>query len=161
MEMLTAEEPESINEKVKVLGKEIDELEASLIGTKDKYEWLKTKSAIKDKDIERSFLIEKQRCSQAVKQYFDENPDVLEAVPECPICLEKQWDPVSNTVLYICCGKSICTECNERGGSILNTCPLCRSLNPTSIAGDDEVSSLLISIVAGDCGESLRLQLTE
>lgn len=139
MEMLTAEEPESIDEKVKALGKEIDELEATLpvLGKENKYEWLKMKSAIKDKDIERSFLIEKQRCSQAVKQYFDENPDVLEAVPDCPICLEKQWDPVSDTVLFICCGKSICAECDERGGSILDTCPLCRS---PSIAEDEEAT---------------------
>ena len=72
-------------------------------------EWWQIKTDIKDRDIERMVQLEKKRCDDVVKEYFEENPHVLEAVPECPICLEKMWHG-STTVRYVCCGKHICVK---------------------------------------------------
>ena len=86
-------EEESADAKIERLTTEIDELKASLTGGVPEWsdEWIKIKTDIKDKDTKRLLLIEKKRCDDVVKEYFEENPHVLEAVPECPICFEKIW----------------------------------------------------------------------
>lgn len=126
------EEDESADAKIKRLANEINELETSLVGvTEGSTMWFKVKTSIKDRDIERLVLLEKKRCDDVVREYFEENPDVLEAVPECPICLEKMFD-FNGTVRYVCCGKLVCRKCDAQGGVALNVCPLCRGHAPES-----------------------------
>ena len=126
------EEEESADAKIERLVTEIEELKASLIGVKElSAEWFRIKTDIKDRDIEGLLLLEKKRCDGVVKKYFEENPHVLEAAPECPVCLEKMWDSIV-AVRFVCCGKLICNKCNSQGGSVLNTCPLCRGEAPSS-----------------------------
>ena len=134
------EDQEGPDAKIKCLAEEIDELEASLVGVPEASKaWFKVKTSIKDRDIERLILLEKKRCDDVVREYFEENPDVLEAVPECPICLEKMFD-YNGTVHYVCCGKAGCKKCESRGGVALNVCPLCRGHVPHSM---DEYTSIL------------------
>ena len=131
-------EEETADAKIERLVTEIDELKASLIGVPEMSdEWFRIKTDIKDRDIERLILIEKKRCDGVVEEYFKENPHVLEAVPECPICLEKMWD-LYMAVRYVCCGKLICKKCDVQGGDALLTCPLCRGKAP----GSAEITSI-------------------
>ena len=126
-------EEETPDAKIERLATEIEELKASLIGVPElSDEWFRIKTDIKDRDIERLLLIEKKRCDGIVKEYFEENPHVLEAVPECPVCLEKMW--ASNASLrYVCCGKRICEKCDSQGGDAFgSSCPLCRGEAPES-----------------------------
>ena len=132
-------EEETADAKIERMVTEIDELKASLIGVPElSSEWFQIKTDIKDRDIERLVLIEKKRCDDVVKDYFEENPRVVEAVPECPVCLEKMWDGFG-TVQYVCCGKEICKKCDSQGGDALDTCPLCRGKAPGSL---DEMLSI-------------------
>ena len=86
------EEEETSDAKIERLVTEIEELKASLIGVPEgSDEWFQIKTDIKDRDVERLLLIEKKRCDEVVKEYFEENPHVLEAIPECPVCLDKMW----------------------------------------------------------------------
>ena len=124
---------ETSDAKIERLATEIKELKASLIEVPElSGEWIQIKTDIKDRDVERLVLLEKKRCDEVVKQYFEENPHVPEAVPECPICLEKMWVR-SVTVRYLCCGKQICSKCDSQGGDAMYTCPLCRGEAPTSM----------------------------
>jgi len=120
-------EEESADAKIERLATEIEELKASRV-LELSVEWFQIKTDIKNRDIERLLLIEKKRCDSVVKEYFEENPHVLEAVPECPICLEKIWG--IGIVRYVCCGKLICKKCDSQGGIALNICPLCRGEAP-------------------------------
>ena len=125
-------EEESVDAKIDRLTLEIVELKVSLVEdwvTEASDEWFRIKTEIKDRDVERLLLIEKKRCDDVVKEYFEENPHVLEAVPECPVCLEKMWHR-SGTTQYLCCGKRICTKCASQGGSVFNICPYCRGKAP-------------------------------
>ncbi len=128
------EEEETPDAKIERLGTEIEELNASLIGVPEwSGEWLKIKAGIKDRDVERLVLIEKKRCDDVVKEYFEEKPQMLEAIPECPVCLELIVEGYG-TRRNICCGKHICFKCNSQGGdALLETCPLCRGEAPSSI----------------------------
>ena len=136
----TDEEEEDSDAKIERLATETDELKASLIGVPEfSGEWFQIKTDIKDRDIERLLLIEKKRCDGVVEEYFKENPRVLEAAPECPICLEKMWGRFG-TLRFICCGTRICKKCVSKAGSTLNTCPLCRGKALDSI---DESMSIL------------------
>ena len=102
------EEEETFDAKIERLASEIEELKASLIGVPElSGEWFRIKTDIKDRDVERLLLLEEKRCNGVVKEYFEENPHVLEAVPECPVCLEKMWAS-SASLRYVCCGKRIC-----------------------------------------------------
>ena len=132
---------EDIDSKIERLTTDIEELKASLIGVPElSDEWFQIKTDIKDRDVERLLLIEKKRCDDVVKEYFEENPHVLEAVPECPVCLEKMWD-YSVSMRLVCCGKQICKKCNSQGGSALTTsCPLCRGKAPGSF---DEMHAMI------------------
>ena len=131
---------ESADAKIERLTTEIEELKESLIGVPEaSAEWFQIKAGIKDRDIERMLLIEKKRCDGVVKTFFEENPHVLEAAPECPVCLEKMWDSTV-PIRHICCGKLICHECHSQGGNVLNICPLCRGKAPGTI---DENASIM------------------
>jgi TPR repeat protein len=122
---------EDTDAKIERLEKEIDELKASLIGVPEMSdEWFQIKTDIKDRDVERLLLFEKKRCDGVVDEYFKENPRVLEAAPECPVCLEKMWSPRS-IVRFVCCGKLICKKCSSQGGDVFITCPLCRGKAPS------------------------------
>ena len=134
-------EEESADAKIERLTTEIDELKASLIGVPElSAEWFRIKTDIKDRDIERLLLIEKKRCDDVVKTFFEENPHVLEAAPECPVCLEKMWAR-SDAVRNVCCGKLLCNKCSSQGGdAFLDACPLCRGEAPGSF---DESMSIL------------------
>jgi len=133
------EEEETSDAKIERLATEIEELKASLIGVPEMSdEWFRIKTDIKDRNVEWLLLNEKKRCDNVVKEYFEENPHVLEAAPECPICLEKMWEGFG-TVRNVCCGKQICRKCSSQGGSVFNTCPLCRGVPPRS---DDEMISI-------------------
>ena len=124
------EEEETSDAKIERLATEIEELKASLIGVPEMSdEWFRIKTDIKDRNVEWLLLNEKKRCDNVVKEYFEENPHVLEAAPECPICLEKMWEGFG-TVRYVCCGKLICMKCETQGVDALNTCPLCRGKVP-------------------------------
>ena len=123
-------EEESADAKIERLATEIEELKASRV-LELSVEWFQIKTDIKNRDIERLLLIEKKRCDSVVKEYFEENPHVLEAVPECPICLEKIWD-AAVSIRYACCGKLICKKCKLQGGNAFYTCPLCRGEAPES-----------------------------
>ena len=126
-------EEETSDAKIERLVTEIEELKASLFGVPElSDEWFRIKTDIKDRDTERLLLIEKKRCDAVVKEYFEENPNVVETAPECPVCLEKMFGRYS-TVRFICCGKQICQKCVSQGGSALNTCFLCRGAPPTSV----------------------------
>ena len=133
-------EEETADAKIERLVTEIDELKASLIGVPEMSdEWFRIKTDIKDRDIERLILIEKKRCDGVVEEYFKENPHVLEAVPECPVCLEKMWAS-SASLRYVCCGKRICEKCDSQGGDAFgSSCPLCRGEAPESA---DEMLSI-------------------
>ena len=120
------EEEETSDAKIERLATENEELKASLIGVPElSDEWFRITTDIKDRHVERLLLIEKKRCDEVVKEYFEENPHVVEAVPECPVCLEKMWD-LCSTVLFECCGKEVCKECVYQERSVFETCPLCR-----------------------------------
>ena len=127
------EEEETFDAKIERLASEIEELKASLIGVPElSGEWFRIKTDIKDRDVERLLLLEEKRCNGVVKEYFEENPHVLEAVPECPVCLEKMWAS-SASLRYVCCGKRICEKCDSRGGDAFgSSCPLCRGKAPES-----------------------------
>lgn len=141
--MMTAEEQKDAEENAGRLDSDIEELKASLEGVpKMSHQWLRIKTDIKNKDTERMLFLEKKRCSEITRQYLDENPDLLGVIPECPICLEKQWDEDNTMLRYICCGKSICTECDKQGGICLDTCPFCRSKNPD--VGDEKILTELL-----------------
>ena len=134
------EEEENIDAKIERLVTEIEELKASLIGVPElSDEWFELKTNIKEKDTERLVLIEKKRCDGVIKEYFEENPHVLEAAPECPVCLEKMWDGSALT-RFVCCGNQICNKCNSQGKSAFANCPLCRKRAPRSI---DESLSIM------------------
>jgi len=140
MEKASEEEEETDEEKIEHLTQEIEELRLLLKEVnkdEDPRQWVKLCAEIEDKNTERILLAEKERCDDVVKEYFEENPHVLEAVPECPICFEKQWDPPRTMVRYRCCGKKICRECEKRGGASLDICPLCRSEAPEAEDGMD------------------------
>ena len=140
---MTAEEQKDAEENAGRLDNDIEELKASLEGVpKMSHQWLRIKTDIKNKDTERMMFLEKKRCSEVTRQYLDENPDLLGVIPECPICLEKQWDEDNTMLRYICCGKSICTECDKQGGNRLDTCPFCRSKNPD--VGDEKILTELL-----------------
>ena len=127
-------EEETSDAKIDRLATEIEELKASLLGVPESTdEWTQIKMTIKDKDADRLVLVEKKRCDEVVKQYFEDNPHILEAVPECPVCLEKMWTPMHGAARYVCCGKEVCLKCHSQGGDVLNICPLCRgkALKPT------------------------------
>ena len=126
-------EEETTDAKIERLATEMEELKATLIGVPElSDEWFRIKTDIKDRDTERLLLIEKKRCDGVVKEYFEKNPHVLEAAPECPICLEKMWTTSCGAVRYVCCGKQVCKTCNSEGGDVLDTCPLCRGEAPES-----------------------------
>ena len=128
------EEEESADAKIERLTTEIDELKASLIGVPElSDEWFRIKTDIKEKDTERLLLIEKKRCDDVVKEYFEENPHVLEAASECPVCLDKMWDGSALT-RFVCCGNQICKKCEPKGESGFKTCPICRKEAPRSVA---------------------------
>ena len=133
-------EEETPDAKIERLATEIEELKASLIGVPElSDEWFRIKTDIKDRYVERLLLIEKKRCDGVVKEYFEENPHVLEAAPECPVCLEKIWDD-SVSMRYVCCGKQICKKCDFQGGDAFeSSCPLCRGEAPES---DDDIMSI-------------------
>ena len=123
-------EEESADANIERLATEIAELKASLIGVPESSgEWYQIKMNIKDRDGERLVHLEKKRCDGVVHEYFEQNPHVLEAAPECPVCLEKMWEGFG-TLRYVCCGKLICKKCDTQGGVALNTCPLCRGKAP-------------------------------
>ena len=92
-----------------------------------------------DRSTKRILLYEKKRCDDVVKEYFEENPHVLEAMPECPVCFEKMCENYG-TVRYVCCGKLICYQCSTQGGCALDVCPLCRGMSPDN---QDEVVPIL------------------
>ena len=131
MEKASEEEEETDEEKIERLTQEIEELRLLLKEVnkdEDPRRWVKLCAAIEEKDTERLLLAEKQRCDVVVKGYFEDNPHILEAVPECPLCFEKQWDPLRTMMHYRCCGKATCRGCKKRGGLRLATiCPFCRS----------------------------------
>ena len=132
------EEEETSDAKIERLGTEIEELKASLIDVPEaSAEWYRIKKDMKDRDDERLVLLEKKRCDDVVKEFFEENPHVLEAVPECPVCLEKMWDGFSHgfsrAARYVCCGKVLCKRCRSLGASALDTCPLCRGEAPDTV----------------------------
>ena len=133
-------EEETPDAKIERLATEIEELKASLIGVPElSDEWFRIKTDIKDRYVERLLLIEKKRCDGVVKEYFEENPHVLEAAPECPVCLEKIWDD-SVSMRYVCCGKQICKKCDFQGGDAFeSSSPLCRGEAPES---DDDIMSI-------------------
>ena len=130
------EEEEDTDAKIERLVTEIEELKASLIGVPEgSDEWFQIKTDIKDRDVERLLLIEKKRCDDVVEEYFKENPHVLEAAPECPVCLDKMWDATGfASTRFVCCGKLVCSKCVSQGGSAFKTCPLCRGGAPGSVA---------------------------
>ena len=149
-------EEETPDAKIERLAAEIEELKASLIGVPElSAEWLRIKTDIKDRDTERLLLIEKKRCDGVVKEYFEKNPHVLEAVPECPVCLEKMWYGTASKK-YVCCGKLLCRKCASKGGDVFNTCPLCRAKVPgfnESMSIAKEKADLGITWAQADMGK--------
>jgi hypothetical protein len=60
----------------------IDELKASLIAVPEASdEWFQIKTGIRERDIARLVLMEKKRCDDVVKEYFEENPHLLSRNP--------------------------------------------------------------------------------
>lgn len=149
-------EEESADANIERLATEIAELKASLIGVPESSgEWYQIKMNIKDRDGERLVHLEKKRCDGVVHEYFEQNPHVLEAAPECPVCLEKMWEGFG-TLRYVCCGKLICKKCDTQGGVALNTCPLCRGKalgSGESISITEEKADAGIAWAQADLGQ--------